>query len=54
MRFLLILKEIPGDKTGNFDKIYELLENKWKIIRWVALGTIIFEVREPPFGVFES
>ncbi|CAK9309452.1 unnamed protein product [Citrullus colocynthis] len=35
--------EIPGDKTGNFDKIYELLEDKWEIIRWVALGAVIFE-----------
>ena len=54
MLCFLILKEIPGDRTGNFDKIYELLESKWEIIRWVALGTIIFEVREPLFGVFES
>ncbi|CAL9163610.1 tobamovirus multiplication protein 2A-like [Musa acuminata AAA Group] len=34
---------IPDDKTGNFDTIYEFLENNWKITKWVALGAVILE-----------
>ncbi|CAA0841896.1 Tobamovirus multiplication protein 2A [Striga hermonthica] len=36
-------QEIPTDKTGNFDTIYEFLEGHWKIIKWVALGVVIVE-----------
>ncbi|OIS99793.1 PREDICTED: tobamovirus multiplication protein 2A [Nicotiana attenuata] len=36
-------EEIPSDKTGNFDTIYEFLEDHWKIIKWVALGAVILE-----------
>ncbi|KAK6146417.1 hypothetical protein DH2020_020286 [Rehmannia glutinosa] len=36
-------EEIPTDKTGNFDMIYEFLEGHWKIIKWVALGAVILE-----------
>ncbi|XP_051144404.1 tobamovirus multiplication protein 2A [Andrographis paniculata] len=36
-------KEIPTDKTGNFDMIYEFLEDHWNIIRWVALGVVVLE-----------
>lgn len=40
-----LCQEIPSDKTGNFDTIYEFLEDHWKIIKWVALGAVILEVR---------
>lgn len=40
----LIVQEIPTDKTGNFDEIYEFLEDHWKIVKWVALGAVILEV----------
>ncbi|KAL3330957.1 hypothetical protein AABB24_034658 [Solanum stoloniferum] len=35
--------EIPRDKTGNFEMIYDFLDDHWKIIKWVALGAVIFE-----------
>ncbi|KAK6782976.1 hypothetical protein RDI58_020772 [Solanum bulbocastanum] len=35
--------EIPRDKTGNFELIYDFLDDHWKIIKWVALGAVIFE-----------
>ncbi|KAG6497562.1 hypothetical protein ZIOFF_045463 [Zingiber officinale] len=35
---------IPDDKTGNFDIIYDFLDDNWKIAKWVALGTVILEV----------
>ncbi|CAL9052340.1 tobamovirus multiplication protein 2A [Musa acuminata AAA Group] len=34
---------IPVDKTGNFDVIYDFLEENWKIAKWVALGAVILE-----------
>lgn len=37
-------QEIPTDKTGNFDVIYEFLEDHWEIVKWVALGAVILEV----------
>ncbi|KAK4489188.1 hypothetical protein RD792_004982 [Penstemon davidsonii] len=40
---IVITQEIPTDKTGNFDTIYQFLEKHWKIIKWVALGTVILE-----------
>ncbi|MED6134479.1 Tobamovirus multiplication protein 2A [Stylosanthes scabra] len=36
-------KEIPTDKTGDFDMIYEFLRENWSIVKWVALGIVIFE-----------
>ncbi|KAK4364541.1 hypothetical protein RND71_015899 [Anisodus tanguticus] len=36
-------EEIPTDKTGNFDMIYDFLDDHWKIIKWVTLGAVIFE-----------
>ncbi|KAJ7944633.1 tobamovirus multiplication protein 2A-like [Quillaja saponaria] len=36
-------EEIPMDKTGDFDAIYEFLEENWKILKWVALGVVILE-----------
>ncbi|XP_027361498.1 tobamovirus multiplication protein 2A-like [Abrus precatorius] len=35
--------EIPTDKTGDFDMIYGFLRENWNIVKWVALGTVIFE-----------
>ncbi|KAL6985814.1 Tobamovirus multiplication protein 2A, variant 2 [Sarracenia purpurea var. burkii] len=37
-------EEIPTDKTGDFDMIYEFLEDNWEIIKWVALGVVVLEV----------
>ncbi|KAJ6804401.1 tobamovirus multiplication protein 2A [Iris pallida] len=34
---------IPADKTGNFDMIYDFLEENWKIAKWVALGAVVLE-----------
>ncbi|XP_074588244.1 tobamovirus multiplication protein 2A-like [Curcuma longa] len=34
---------IPDDKTGNFNIIYDFLDDNWKIAKWVAIGAIIFE-----------
>ncbi|KAH6790745.1 tobamovirus multiplication 2A [Perilla frutescens var. frutescens] len=36
-------EEIPTDKTGNFDEIYDFLEDHWDIVKWVALGAVILE-----------
>ncbi|KOM44886.1 hypothetical protein LR48_Vigan06g019200 [Vigna angularis] len=36
-------EEIPTDKTGDFDAIYEFLSENWNIVKWVALGIVIFE-----------
>lgn len=41
---VIFFQEIPTDKTGNFDMIYEFLRENWNIVRWVALGIVIFEV----------
>ncbi|XVE57494.1 hypothetical protein DITRI_Ditri04bG0095500 [Diplodiscus trichospermus] len=35
--------ELPADKTGDFDMIYEFLEENWSIVKWVALGIVILE-----------
>ncbi|KAB2053944.1 hypothetical protein ERO13_A12G210400v2 [Gossypium hirsutum] len=35
--------EIPTDKTGDFDLIYEFLEENWTIVKWVALGIVVLE-----------
>ncbi|XP_061359740.1 tobamovirus multiplication protein 2A-like [Gastrolobium bilobum] len=36
-------EEIPTDKTGDFDMIYQFLRGNWNIVKWVALGIVIFE-----------
>ncbi|ERN11607.1 hypothetical protein AMTRI_Chr03g44460 [Amborella trichopoda] len=36
-------KEIPNDKTGDFNMIYNFLKENWKIAKWVALGAVILE-----------
>ncbi|OIV93421.1 hypothetical protein TanjilG_02958 [Lupinus angustifolius] len=36
-------EEIPTDRTGDFDMIYGFLRENWKIVKWVALGIVIFE-----------
>ncbi|KAI4315156.1 hypothetical protein L6164_027997 [Bauhinia variegata] len=36
-------EEIPTDKTGDFDMIYKFLKENWNIVKWVALGIVIFE-----------
>lgn len=35
--------ELPTDSTGDFDMIYDFLEENWKIVRWVALGAVVLE-----------
>ncbi|TYI52356.1 hypothetical protein E1A91_D12G242200v1 [Gossypium mustelinum] len=35
--------EIPTDKTGDFDMIYEFLEENWTTVKWVALGIVVLE-----------
>ncbi|XWS49214.1 hypothetical protein CRYUN_Cryun13aG0144400 [Craigia yunnanensis] len=35
--------ELPTDKTGDFDMIYEFLEENWSIVKWAALGIVILE-----------
>ena len=37
-------QEIPTDKTGDFNMIYDFLKEHWNIIRWVALGVVVLEV----------
>ncbi|CAL5187722.1 unnamed protein product [Lathyrus oleraceus] len=34
---------IPTDKSGDFDMIYGFLRENWSIVRWAALGIVIFE-----------
>ncbi|KAG4987668.1 hypothetical protein AAZX31_11G040600 [Glycine max] len=36
-------EQIPTDKTGEFDAIYGFLIENWNIMKWVALGIVIFE-----------
>ncbi|KAK7309097.1 hypothetical protein RJT34_05570 [Clitoria ternatea] len=36
-------EEIPADKTGDFDMIYGFLRANQNIVKWVALGIVIFE-----------
>ncbi|OAY24486.1 tobamovirus multiplication protein 2A isoform X2 [Manihot esculenta] len=36
-------EELPTDKTGDFDMIYDFLKKNWNIVRWVALGVVILE-----------
>ncbi|MBA0689566.1 hypothetical protein Goari_007289, partial [Gossypium aridum] len=39
----MLMAEIPTDKTGDFDMIYEFLEENWTIVKWVALGIVVLE-----------
>ncbi|KAG4131207.1 hypothetical protein ERO13_D09G192700v2 [Gossypium hirsutum] len=36
-------EELPTDKTGYFDMIYQFLEENWSIVKWVALGIVVLE-----------
>ncbi|KAE9596733.1 putative tetraspanin/Peripherin [Lupinus albus] len=36
-------EEIPTDKTGAFDMIYGFLRENWNLVKWIALGIVIFE-----------
>ncbi|KAJ9152609.1 hypothetical protein P3X46_026158 [Hevea brasiliensis] len=36
-------EELPTDKTGVFDMIYDFLKENWNIVRWVALGVVVLE-----------
>lgn len=40
---------IPTDKSGDFDMIYGFLRENWSIVRWAALGIVIFEVNQNLF-----
>lgn len=35
--------ELPTDKTGNFDMIYDFLKHHWSIAKWVLLGIVVLE-----------
>ncbi|KAJ9707097.1 hypothetical protein PVL29_002198 [Vitis rotundifolia] len=35
--------DVPTDKTGDFDMIYDFLKENWKIVKWVALAAVILE-----------
>lgn len=37
------LDELPTDKTGNFDMIYDFLKDHWIIAKWVLLGIVVLE-----------
>jgi len=37
-------QQIPKDKTGNFDMIYDFLKEHWTIAKWVLLGIVVLEV----------
>lgn len=49
LQFFFSFQEIPTDKTGDFDMIYGFLRENWDIVRWVALGIVIFEVNKNLF-----
>ncbi|KAK1284989.1 Tetraspanin-18 [Acorus calamus] len=34
---------IPTDKTGDFDMIYDFLDDNWKIAKWVILGVVVLQ-----------
>ncbi|KAJ8774491.1 hypothetical protein K2173_016937 [Erythroxylum novogranatense] len=36
-------EELPVDKTGDFDMIFNFLRENWRIVKWVALGIVILE-----------
>ncbi|KAF8032775.1 hypothetical protein BT93_D1616 [Corymbia citriodora subsp. variegata] len=35
--------DLPTDKTGDFDVIYDFLKEHWTIVRWVALGVVVLQ-----------
>ncbi|KAH9769783.1 Tobamovirus multiplication protein 2A [Citrus sinensis] len=35
--------EIPADRTGDFNMIYDFLKENWNIVKWVALGVVILQ-----------
>lgn len=35
--------EIPTDNTGDFHKILDFLKEHWSILKWVAIGIVVFE-----------
>ncbi|KAK9698907.1 hypothetical protein RND81_08G139600 [Saponaria officinalis] len=35
--------EIPKDKTGNFEMIFDFLDDHWGIAKWVLLGIVAFQ-----------
>ncbi|KAK9190628.1 hypothetical protein WN943_019235 [Citrus x changshan-huyou] len=37
--------EIPADRTGDFNMIYDFLRENWNIVKWVALGVVILQLR---------
>lgn len=43
--FFCFLQEIPADRTGDFNMIYDFLKENWNIVKWVALGVVILQVR---------
>ncbi|CAN0842827.1 Tobamovirus multiplication protein 2A [Linum grandiflorum] len=38
-----VLQQLPVDKTGNFDMVYGFLKENWEIVKWVALGVVVFQ-----------
>ncbi|GAY49664.1 hypothetical protein CUMW_120850 [Citrus unshiu] len=38
-------EEIPADRTGDFNMIYDFLRENWNIVKWVALGVVILQNR---------
>lgn len=36
-------EEIPADRTGDFNMIYDFLRENWNIVKWVALGVVILQ-----------
>ncbi|KAL9246913.1 hypothetical protein vseg_020392 [Gypsophila vaccaria] len=35
--------QIPKDKTGNFEMIFDFLDDHWDVAKWVLLGVVVFE-----------
>ncbi|KAH9609544.1 hypothetical protein KSS87_020878 [Heliosperma pusillum] len=35
--------DIPKDKTGNFEKIFDFLDDHWGHVKWFLLGFVVFE-----------
>lgn len=36
-------EEIPVDRTGDFNMIYDFLKENWNVVKWVALGVVILQ-----------
>ncbi|KAH9604422.1 hypothetical protein KSS87_005219 [Heliosperma pusillum] len=41
--FILQLQHLPKDKTGNFEMIFDFLDDHWGIVKWVLLGIVVLE-----------